>query len=442
MRFRRGRTALSVLAIATTGVLVAGCSGGGGGDPSSSAGGGGGDSGELTFVYLGDADQQKAFNALFAEFNKKNPDIKLKAQGIPAGNWADYSNTVATRLAGGQTIDIIQVATEGQRLFASKGVLEDLGPYIAQDQQLVDDYWADISPKLKQFNEEFASGPNGEVLFIPGGFNTMVMYLNRSVFEAAGVEIPADGNWTWEEYLAAGHQIKDKTGAYIQAAGSGYFIDAMPWLTTNGASTFNADWTVPTFNTPAAVASAEMARQLVAEGLSPEPGGQFDVEAAYKQGKLASLTGGRWPNIGIRNLDMVDETVIVNWPTKVANGSPVGWDAWNIAKNSKNKETAWTFIKFLMSKEAGEYFASIGGTIVPARESVAASSFFLDNAPEGSIRLSEAMDYATPIPSIDRGAEAQKVIEEAWLTIISGQGDAKSTLDAAQAKLESLVANK
>src|SRR5690606_41593741 len=69
------------------------------------------------------------------------------------------------------------------------------------------------------------------------------------------------------------------------------------------------------------LASAEMARQLVAEGLSPEPGGQFDVEAAYKQGKLASLTGGRWPNIGIRNLDMVDETVIVNWPTKVANGS-------------------------------------------------------------------------------------------------------------------------
>lgn len=440
MRFKRGRTALAVLAIATTGILVAGCSGGGGG--------GGGDatgtpeSGDLTFVYLGDANQQKAFNALFAEFNKKYPDIKLKAQGIAAGNWADYSNTVATRLAGGQKIDIIQVATEGQRLFASKGVLEDLDPFIKQDQAVVDDYWADINPKLKQFNEEFASGPNGETLFIPGGFNTMGMYLNKKVFDAAGVEIPADGNWTWDEYFAAGKQIKEKTGAYIQAAGSGYFIDAMPWLTTNGASTFNADWTEPTFDTAAAVESAEFARKLVAEGLSPEPGGQFDVEAAYKQGKLASLTGGRWPNLGIRNLDMVADTVVVNWPTKTGNGSPVGWDAWNISKKSENKAAAWTFIKFLMSKEAGEYFASIGGTIVPARESVAASSFFTDNAPEGSIRLSEAMSFATPIPSIDRGAEAQKVIEEAWLTIISGQGEAKTTLDAAQAKLESLVSSK
>ena len=440
MRFKRGRTALAVLAIATTGILVAGCSGGGGG--------GGGDatgtpeSGDLTFVYLGDANQQKAFNALFAVFNKKYPDIKLKAQGIPAGNWADYSNTVATRLAGGQKIDIIQVATEGQRMFASKGVLEDLGPFIKQDQALVDDYWADINPKLKQFNEEFASGPNGETLFIPGGFNTMGMYLNKKVFDAAGVPIPADGNWTWDEYFAAGKQIKEKTGAYIQAAGSGYFIDAMPWLTTNGASTFNADWSTPTFDSAAAVESAEFARKLVEEGLSPEPGGQFDVEAAYKQGKLASLTGGRWPNLGIRNLDMVADTVVVNWPTKTGNGSPVGWDAWNISNKSENKAAAWTFIKFLMSKEAGEYFASIGGTIVPARESVAASSFFTDNAPEGSIRLSEAMSYATPIPSIDRGAEAQKVIEEAWLTIISGQGEAKTTLDAAQTKLESLVSSK
>src|SRR5690606_14987554 len=131
-----------------------------------------------------------------------------------------------------------------------------------------------------------------------------------------------------------GKQIKEETGAYITAAGQGYFIDAMPWLTTNGASTFNEDWTVPTFNSPAAVESAEFARSLVEMGLSPEPGGQFDANAAFKQGKLASLTGGRWPVLGVRDLDMVDDTVIVNWPTKVGNGSPVGWDAWNITKNS------------------------------------------------------------------------------------------------------------
>ncbi|MFE6734760.1 ABC transporter substrate-binding protein [Microbacterium sp. NPDC057650] len=435
MRKSLKRIALAAMAAATVGIMVTGCTSGGGG------GGGNGDaeSGELNFVYMGDANQQKAFNALFAEFNKEHPDIKLKAVGIPSGNWATFSTTVATRLAGGQKIDIIQVATEGQRLFASKGILEDLAPFIKKDQKEVDDYWSDISPNLVKFNKEFASGPKGETVFIPGGFNTMGMYLNKSVFEKAGVPIPENGNWTWDEYLQAGKTIKEKTGAYLTGAGSGYFTDVMPWLTTNGASTFNDDWSKPTYNTAAAVESAEFAKSLVDLGLAPKPGGQFDANTAFKQGKLASLNGGRWPVLGIRDLKMVDDTVFVNWPTKVGNGSPVGWDAWNITKNSQNKDAAWTFIKFLMSKEAGTYFAQIGGTIVPARTSVANSAAFTDNAPEGTVRLSEAMEFATPIPSIDQGAEAQKTIEEAWGTIIAGQGAAQKTLDAAQTKLEKLV---
>lgn len=400
---------------------------------------GSGEAGQLTFVYMGDADQQKAFTSLFEVFNKDYPDIKLKAMGIPSGDWATFSNTVATRLAGGEKIDIIQVATEGQRLFASKGILTDLDPFIEKDKDYVDEYWEDIDPRLKEFNEKYASGPNGETVFIPGGYNTMALYLNKSTFEAAGVEIPENGDWTWDEFLDAARQIKEKTGAFMMPASSSYFGAIMPWLTTNGTSTFNDDWTQPTFNSPAAVEAASFARQLVEEELVPAPGGQFDVNSAFKQGKLAAIDGGRWVTLGIRDMDVVDDTVVVNWPTKVGHGSPVGWDAWNITERSENKDAAWTFIKFLMSKEAGEYFAGVGGTIVPARLSVAESSYFTDNAPAEVTRLADAMSWATAIPSIDRGAEAQKIMEESWLTIISGQGDAQAVLDNAQDQLAALV---
>lgn len=429
------RRGIAILAAISSVILIAGCSGGGGGgsdDP---------ESGELTFVYMGDTDQQKAFKSLFAEFNKQYPDIKLKAQGIPSGDWATFSNTVATRLAGGQKIDMIQVATEGQRMFASKGVLEPLEPYIAEDQKYVDSYWEDINPRLKEFNDTYASNPDGETVFIPGGYNTMGMYLNTRVFDAAGVPIPEDGNWTWDEFLEAGKKIKAETGAYMLPASAGYFDTVMPWLTTNGGSTFTDDWETPTFDSPEAVEAAEFARNLVELGLEPEPGGQFDANTAFAQDKLAIINGGRWPTIALRDLDMVESTTFVNWPTKAGNGSPVGWDAWNITKKSENKQAAWTFIKFLMSEEASQYFASVGGTIVPARDSVAESSYFTDDAPAGSVRLSEAMDFATPIPSIDRGAEAQKLIEETWTTIISGQGDAQKSLSAAQKELEGLVAS-
>ncbi|WP_020574558.1 ABC transporter substrate-binding protein [Actinopolymorpha alba] len=400
--------------------------------------GGGTEKGVLKFVYMGDAEQQAQFKQLFAEFNKKHPNIKLEPQGIPSNNWATFANTVSTRIAGGQVPDIIQIATEGQRIFASKNLLEPLESYLEKDQDLVDDYFNDIDPNLVKWNTEYASH-DGKTYYIPGGFNTVCLYVSKEIFDRAGVEIPADGAWTWDQFRAAGEQIKAKTGAFLIPAGSGYFTDVMPWLTTNGASTLNEGWTQAAFASPEAIEAATFVKGLIDDGLAPKPGGQFDAPTQMSKGKLATLAGGRWPVIDLRRLKLVDKTVVVPWPTNKGNGSPIGWDAWPITKVSKNKAAAWTFITFLMSKDAATYFARIGGTIVPARRSVADSPDFLDNAPEHSERLSDAASYATPIPAPDRGSETQKVIEEAWLKVLSGNGDPTQTLQEANAKLGTLL---
>ncbi|PSL05148.1 carbohydrate ABC transporter substrate-binding protein (CUT1 family) [Haloactinopolyspora alba] len=420
--------AAATTAAVPAGLSLAGCGGSDGGSTK----------GALSFVYMGDAEQQDQFEKLFAEFNKVHPEIELDAQGIPSGNWATFANTVSTRIAGGQVPDIVQIATEGQRIFASKGLLEPLDDFIAQDKKLVDDYFADINPNLVKWNTEYASH-DGQTYYMPGGFNTMCLYVNTEIFAAAGVEIPAEGTWTWDEFAAAGERIKQKTGAFLIPANSGYFTDVMPWLTTNGTSPLNADWSAATLDSPEAAEAAAFVRDLVEAGLAPEPGGQFDAPSQMKQGKLATLGGGRWPVIDLRRLGLVEKTMVMAWPTRTGHGSPIGWDAWPIMKASKNKEDAWTFLKFLISKEAASFFATLGGTIVPARRSVAASPDFLDNAPAHSERLSEAVSYATPIPSPDRGAECQQVIEEAWLKVLSGNGAADETLAAANEKLGTLL---
>ncbi len=90
-------------------------------------------SGNLTLVYMGSADQQKGWNSLFDLFRKKYPDVNLKARGIASDNWAAFFDTVSTQLAGGQNFDLIQVATEGQRLFASRGLVEPVDAYLERD---------------------------------------------------------------------------------------------------------------------------------------------------------------------------------------------------------------------------------------------------------------------------------------------------------------------
>ena len=422
--------------IPTLGAGLAAC----GGADSGGGGGSGGDpaSGTVTFVYYGDAEGQKAYDKLFTKFRADNPNITLKAQGIAAKSWADFANTVATRLAGGQPLDVVQIATEGQRIFASKQLLEPLDDYIAQDQATVDAYYADTPPNLKKWLQEYAS-PDGKTYFMPGGYNTMALYVSTKIFAAAGVELPTD-TWTWDDFRTAGQTIKAKTGAFLTAAGSGYFTDVMPWLTNNGTSTLSADWKTAQYDSPAAVEALTFARSLVVDGLAPKPGGTYDAPTQMAQGKLASFGGGRWPTNDLRRVKAVDTSAMVKWPMKAAAGSPVGWDAWPILKQSKNKPAAWTLIKYLISEQFGDTITTGGGGAVPARISDATGADFLADAPKNTELLVELLDVATPIPGPNRGAECQKVIEDAWLQGISGTKEPQAALSEANTKLQGMLA--
>jgi multiple sugar transport system substrate-binding protein len=195
----------------------------------------------------------------------------------------------------------------------------------------------------------------------------------------------------------------------------------------------------PTYNDPKAIEAAEFNRALVADKLAPPPGGTFDPFTAAAQGKLAMFGGGRWPIISIRNLKFQDKMGIVPWPVKVKQGSPVGWNGYPIMKASEKKDDAWTFIKFLISKEGSSYFAQLGGTIVPERKSVASSPEFLNDSPKGTEYLYQALSYATPIPSPDKGAAIQKVIEDSWQQIMTGSASPADGLGKAQQQLQELI---
>jgi multiple sugar transport system substrate-binding protein len=407
-------------------------------DSGSSGGSGGATSGTVTFVYYGDAEQQKDYEKLFTKFKAQYPGITLKAQGIAAKSWADFANAVATRLAGGQPLDVVQIATEGQRIFASKGLLEPLDEYIKKDQAAVDAYYKDTPPNLKKWLGQYSS-PDGKTYYLPGGYNTMALYVSGKIFSAAGVDLPTD-SWTWDDFRKAGQAVKAKTGAYLTGAGNGYFTDVMPWLLNNGASTFNEDWSQPTFDSPQAVEALTFARSLVVDGLAPKPGGTFDAPTQMAQGKLASFGGGRWPTNDLRRLKALDGVELVKWPQQAKAGSPVGWDAWPILKQSKNKDAAWTLITHLISEEFGDTITTGGGGAVPARISDATSEAFLENAPKNTELLYNLLEVATPIPSPSRGAESQKVIEEAWLQGISGTKEPQAALTEANAKLQGLLA--
>lgn len=273
---------------------------------------------------------------------------------------------------------------------------------------------------------------------MPTGYNTMAMYVNTQVFKQAGAELPTE-EWTWDDFRTAGQQIKRKTGAFIGTAGSGYFIDVMPWLVTNGASTMDPDWTKATLDSPQAVEALTFVRSLVVDGLVPKPGGTFESSTQMSKGKLATFGGGRWPTPDVQRLKMVDHVRLNRWPNNGTVATVVGWEGWPILKASKNKDAAWTFIKFLMSEEYGKAITTGGASFVPARISIATGELFTQNAPANTTLLYKQVEDAVPLPAPQRSTEFQKFIEEAWLQGISGTKDPQTALSEANAKMQGLL---
>ncbi|MDO5661090.1 MAG: extracellular solute-binding protein [Brachybacterium sp.] len=425
--------AAAALAVPTLGALSACNSGGSGG------GGDDGDgTGELTLIYMGDADQQATFQSLFDEFQESHPDITLNANGIASGDWATFGSTVSTRIAGGESADIISVATEGQRLMSSRDLFEPLDEYIEQDSEETDDFYAQVNPRMVEWLDTYGS-PDGQTYFVPGGYNTVVHYLNKDIFEDAGIDLPS-ADWTWEDYRSIGEQIKEETGAFIGTAGSGFpFGQILPWLNSNGASTLDDAWETATFDSPEAIEAAEFVKALVEDELVPTPGGEFDGPTQYERGNLAVLSGGRYVLPSVRRLELVDRTQVVNFPQNAGPGSPIGWDGWAIFKASQNKAAAWTFLKWLMSVEASTYYAEQGGTNVPIREDVSDSEAFLQDAPEGTELIAEAIEFATPVPSPDQQAEVDSHVNSGWEAAILGSKPVEDALGEANEAMQALL---
>jgi len=376
----------------------------------------------------------EALEGLFNSFMEQHPNVELVVEEVVAEGWGGFSDEVSTRIAGGEVYDVVQIATEGQRVFASRGLLEPIDDYIERDREELNDFFESVPPNLLEWTRTLSSS-DGQTYFLPGEFNTMGIWYNAEMFARADVPEPAE-DWTWDTFRAAATELTGQDGSYGMSVGAALFASVMPWLLTNGASPLNADWTEATINTPEAIEATEFMRGLVADGISPEPGGEFDPYTTMAQGRLAMFGAGRWPLGNIRELEIVDSVKIAHWPQRAGHGSPIGWKSYPIMQVSENKEAAWAFVKFMTTPEASEAIAVLGTEVPPRREAIE-SEVFLKNSPEGMGIFFEAVDYATPVPGPDNGSIIETAIGDSYGQILVGNVEVEQGLNDLNATIQS-----
>ena len=387
--------------------------------------------GKLTVAILGNAASNavalKAFKAFQAQTG-----ITTTPLFINVPTWVDFFEQIETRLIAGVEIDTMNLATEGFRLFASKGVLAPLDSYITQDKATINSFYADMNQRtLSQFRQH--AQIDGHTYYVPWGYNTMGIWYNRTTFKNGNVPEPSP-TWTWDDFLSAATALTKPPQNWGMNLTIDVFQGIEPWVFTNGGTVLNDSWTRCVINNPAAVEACTFARSLVAKKLAPSPGGTFNQFSALGQGHLAMMGAGIWPwNYYVENGGGSD-LAIVPWPKKVQQGSPVGLAAFPILDASKSKDEAWEFVKYSISEsfQANEAVPIEGG--MPMRISIANSASFLKSLPPGAEYFTAALDYANPVVGVTNASAVEADIDSTWQQILSGAISPSAGLAQLEAK--------
>jgi multiple sugar transport system substrate-binding protein len=133
--------------------------------------------------------------ALIATFEAENPDINIEYSTAP---FDGYFTRLQTDFAAGNPPDVFELNYENFVTFASRDTLLPLEEHLQLD--------ADgtfYPAALEAFR--YAGTQYG----LPITFSTVVLFYNRDLFDAAGVEYPTD-DWTWNDVLAAAEAIADE----------------------------------------------------------------------------------------------------------------------------------------------------------------------------------------------------------------------------------------
>ncbi len=286
-------------------------------------------SGTLTVWAMGN--EGTKLTVLADAFTKANPGVKVNVTPVA---WSEAVTKLQTAIAGNSTPDVSQMGTDMMGQFGATGAFEPVPSTIDKSAYFYSAWNTNIV--------------NGVVSGVPWYVETRLLYYRTDIATKAGITAaPA----TWDDLKAMAKAMQSTGGAkYGISLGTKNWQEYFPFLWSNGGDVVDASGK-PTLNSPQAVEALTFYDSFFKEGLTPKsvPEG-FDITPAFVKGDNPMFFSGPW-HIGLiataGGAGFKDKWAVAPMPMKASATSFLGGSNLVVYKNSKNKDAAWAFVKFL-----------------------------------------------------------------------------------------------
>jgi len=370
-------------------------------------------SADVTIKYgIWDKNQQPAMQNIIDEFNKEYPDIEVKVEVTP---WSQYWTKLQVAATGGALPDVFWMNGANFPLYASNGILVPLNDRVEESE-------LDLSNFYESLTDLYSL--DGELYGIPKDFDTIGLWYNKELFDAAGVEYP-DDTWDWDKLKEAAEKLTND-GVYGIAAANANQENYYNTIYQNGGYVVGREdgELVSGYDDPATIGGLKFWIDLIDAGVSPTLAQMTDTSPLdlFASGKVAMMYTGSWNQIFFLENEFTKDKVDVAVLPKAEQRAVVIHGLANVmGSKSKHKEEAWKFLQFLGSKKAAQIQADTG-TVIPAYKGTQ-DAWVNSNDKFNLQAFVDMVDYSVPLPGTlytQKWRELEiKYFNQAWAGEIS-----------------------
>lgn len=310
----------------------------------------------ITFWHTHNDDEAKTLKEIVADYETKNPKIKVALQQVP---FSDAQNKYKTVAQAKDAPDIFRAEIAWTAEFASLGYLMALDMYMTEDYQKK--FFA-APLKYNYYDKHFWG--------VPQVTDTLALMYNKKIFKDAGLEVPK----TSSELITTGKRLtnaeENKYGFFYR--GDPYWFLPFLWSFGGGMVTEEKEIVINTED------SIEALNYLIdlrtKEKILPQVvdfANDYDnQQTGFKTGKYAMIVNGPWSTsdiLGGAEFKDPNNLGITRIPAgKKGFSSPVGGHNYVIAANTKHLQETWDLVDFLTLPENQSKFA-MRNNLLPTR---------------------------------------------------------------------------
>ena len=412
----RGLRALTAAAVIVT-LLAASACGGDSGGASSSADGG---KVTLRFTWWGSDTRTKLTQQVIDAYQKDHPNVTIKGE---FGEWAGYWDKLATTVAANDAPDIIQMDEKYLREYADRGALLDLKKAQGLDT-------GKFEPDTLSAGE-FDGGLYG----LNAGINSFAVVANPAVFKAAGVAIPDDSTWTWDDYSRIAAEISTKMNGKAWGTGTLGQNEAglNLWARQNGESLWTKDGKLGVTQDKATDFFKYILKLRDAKAIPSAEAVSQDLNASLDQSMMATGKLGMsfiWSNqLLAMSKASGQQLKLLRMPStdgKAAdNGSYYkGSMFWSISSRSKHQKEAAEFVNYLANSTAAGNILLAERGVPPNTEIRTEVTPKLQPADAASAKfiqdIGKELGDPSPAPPVG-GGQAEKIVQRYTTEVLFGR---------------------